>query len=152
MLTANLSLYILWGLTKLKWRHLSRVQEQVGTHTRTVGDIQPGGKSVKAYLCVNTVTSVGAQNSLLTWKTSCRQVIYNTCEMSGDWFSVLILHVMGLLMLVVCSNSDSYLKRLGEAIYGTQPLVVNPWTAAIFHYMQKTYLCKINGINVTDIS
>ena len=35
------------------------------------------------------------------------------------------MHAMGLPMLEVSSNSDSLLKRLGEAIYRTQPLVVN---------------------------
>ena len=59
---------------------------------------------------------------------------------------------MRLVMLAVSSNSDSYLKWFGEDIYGTQPLIVNPWNATIFHYMQKTYLCKMSGINVTDIS
>jgi len=61
MLTANLSLYILWDWQNesedisleynSKWAH---------THTKTVGDIQLGCKFVKAYLCVYTVTSVGA--------------------------------------------------------------------------------------------
>jgi len=46
--------------------------------------------------------------------------------MTGDRYSAFILHVMVLPMLEVCSNSDSFLRRLGEAIYGTQPPVVNP--------------------------
>jgi len=58
MLTVNPNLYLLWGLTKWKWRHISSVQEQVGTHTRTVGDIQPGSRFFTACLYCNKCGSI----------------------------------------------------------------------------------------------